>query len=105
MPIVAEIEQIPSPMVQLVVNGTKVETQADPGMPLLWFLRVKSARQLRRALRLGRRIGAPEQPFADLPLNPRHARIVAEIRLCERELIGATAPIHAAIARHRKKKP
>jgi isoquinoline 1-oxidoreductase subunit alpha len=26
-------------MVQLVVNGTKVETQADPGMPLLWFLR------------------------------------------------------------------
>ena len=39
MPIVAEIEQIPSPMVQLVVNGTKVETQADPGMPLLWFLR------------------------------------------------------------------
>ena len=25
-------------MVQLVVNGTKVETQADPGMPLLWFL-------------------------------------------------------------------
>ena len=26
-------------MVQLVVNGTKVETQADPGTPLLWFLR------------------------------------------------------------------
>ena len=26
-------------MVQLVVNGTKVETQADPGMPPVWFLR------------------------------------------------------------------
>jgi isoquinoline 1-oxidoreductase subunit alpha len=26
-------------MVKLVVNSTKVETQADPGMPLLWFLR------------------------------------------------------------------
>ena len=25
-------------MVQLVVNGTKVETQADPGMPPVWFL-------------------------------------------------------------------
>ena len=24
-------------MVQLVVNGTKVETQADPGMPLAWI--------------------------------------------------------------------
>ena len=26
-------------MVQLIINGTKVETQADGNMPLLWFLR------------------------------------------------------------------
>src|ERR1700754_5121944 len=26
-------------MVQLVVNGEKIDVQADPDMPLLWFLR------------------------------------------------------------------
>ncbi len=26
-------------MVQIVINGEKVEAQADPAMPLLWFLR------------------------------------------------------------------
>jgi hypothetical protein len=64
-------------------------------------VRWASSRPLRRALKLRRRIGAVEQLFGALPSGRRYGRIVAEVMLCERELIGVTAPIHAALTRRK----
>jgi hypothetical protein len=64
------------------------------------------ARSLRRAAKLRRLIGAVA--FGDLPPRPRqhmaakwYDRIVREIRLCEREALGAIVPVHAALTRRR----
>jgi integrase len=72
----------------------------------------RSARPLRRALRLRRLIGADIVPFSELPPRPRrwHTRparswdhIIREIKHCENEVLGAIAPVHAAVtARWRK---
>jgi hypothetical protein len=72
----------------------------------------KSAHQLRRAVLLRLRIGASTQPFGDLPPRPRHSmaaqrydRIVGEILLCQAELLGSTAPAHAALLRRKGAPP
>jgi hypothetical protein len=63
---------------------------------------------LRRAARLRRRLGVDERPFSALPPKPRGRRgrpagswgdIVQEIRLCEREALGAIGPAHAVLMR------
>jgi hypothetical protein len=57
------------------------------------------SRALRRAAKLRARIGADVRPFSAFPSSPRqhraakwYARVVEEIRLCEREALGAFAP-------------
>jgi hypothetical protein len=62
---------------------------------------LKSSRPLRRALRLRRQIGAVEVLFGELPAGPRHARVTAEIKLCEAELVGFTARVYAALSRRK----
>jgi len=62
MPIVAEIEQIPSPMVQLVVNGTKVETQGNESSRLV--------------------------ALGGDPSGPRHATIVVSARYVPNTLLA-----------------
>jgi hypothetical protein len=62
------------------------------------------SRPLRRAVRLRQQLGADTLPFSELPPPPRqhkaakwYTRIAEEIRLCEREALGAFAP-------HRRKR-
>jgi hypothetical protein len=64
-----------------------------------------SSRALRRALALRRKLGAAVQPFGELPPRPRqhmaakwYDRIVAEIRICEREAAGMLADMNGVLA-------
>jgi hypothetical protein len=68
-----------------------------------------SARALRRAVKLRRKLGADEVPFGDLPPRPwhhwpakRYDRLVREIAACEREALGAIAPVYAALSKGSK---
>jgi hypothetical protein len=64
------------------------------------------ARTLRRAVRLRRRLGIDEHPFALIPAKPRGWRtrparswavLVAELMRCESEVLGAIGPAYAAL--------
>jgi hypothetical protein len=59
-------------------------------------VRWKAARSLHRAQRLRERLGADRRLFSPLPSHPRpvrgYTRLIEELRLCERELLGKFVP-------------